>query len=249
MADFGNKSSYGHDVLDIVDATAARKLIAAGKPVYVVNGEDAVDVRHRYQTSAKSPDKKVKRAEKDDFVERKFEYGLTRIDSPDDLAAVQDGKGVPEGMVGVYKNSGKLSQMVYTKTQAGESRLDGEQVTNSHEADEAIHDGDVQRADDLQHKDLRVREKWGFGPIGGLIGATVGMMVGMAVLPHTLALLALGAGAVGGYKGTEILVDRSMVRGQEKFQERQAARQREYDELSARIEREYATRTAEAQPQ
>lgn len=78
MADFGQQSSYGRAVLNPVDANIAHQLMAAGKPVYVVNASRAEDKANAHNT-----EHTVLAIEDFDYVERKLDYNLTRVDKPD----------------------------------------------------------------------------------------------------------------------------------------------------------------------
>lgn len=233
VTDYGNRSSYGHDVLDVIDAPTARRLIAAGKPVYVVNGQEPESIRHRYNVEAQSPDRKVRRDERNEYVERRFEYRL----EPIDFDNVKPGHGVPEGILGVYTHGNEVSQMVYNSAQSGLDRVDGDNRRQGAEAREGVHDLGVERAVPLQTR-AKFHEKTGFGPIGGLLGATVGIILGAAVLgTGGLAILPAAAGAVVGYKGLDRLFSLMDKRAQEKSAERRAALDREIAEIVARHER------------
>ncbi|HEY3997601.1 MAG TPA: hypothetical protein VGO93_01970 [Candidatus Xenobia bacterium] len=240
MADFGGKSRYGHEALQVVDAATARQLMAAGKPIYVVDAEQPTETRHHYNVTAHTPDKKVTRVVADEYSERKMGYGLTRIDKPEQLGEVSQGAGLPEGMVGVYKNGTQVSQIVYGSNQEQMRRIDGDNRSQSSAASEMIKDGSVERAQQLDgQKAFKVHQRTGFGPIGGLMGALVGAAIIGVVFPPAL-LAGMAVGAVGGFFGTERLVEHSMEKSQQKFQERQAARDAEFEATMARIQNEAA---------
>ncbi len=119
VASFGKKSRQGKEALHLIDANIAKNLIASGQTVFIVMGEKITETPHTYTATAKNKEKTVFVQEAHDMLEKQIDYSLTEIKSPEDLTGIKDGKGVPEGMSGVYKDSNSFSQTVYKKYQYG----------------------------------------------------------------------------------------------------------------------------------
>lgn len=195
VGDLGQKSRYGHDVLSPVDAPTARRLLAAGQELYLLTGDAPVDTRHRYESQAASPDGRVKRNEVHEAVERHYQYGLSRIESPDQLQAVEQGQGLPAGLNGVYKNADQVSQVVQTTNQFGLARVDGKFTTRDKDAADTATDPSLspgrpvdQPKIPLSHEDVNAGVA--FGVVGAIIGvgvaALTGLSGGVALIPAFL---------------------------------------------------------------
>jgi len=119
LADFGEKSLQGKEVLQLIDSNKAKELIAAGLPVFVVNGTDVSETPRKYSANADNKARTVALNEVHDLLEKQIDYTLSEIKSPEELADVKDGKGVPEGLQGVYKDGSSYKEIVYNKAQQG----------------------------------------------------------------------------------------------------------------------------------
>ncbi|MHB2021053.1 MAG: hypothetical protein ACYCW6_29295 [Candidatus Xenobia bacterium] len=133
VADLGTRSRYGHDVLNSVSALQASQMLAAGKSVFVVDGDSAVTTPHVYRTAARSLDKHLGEAHSLAFTERSFHYGLTPLHAAADLAGVKNAAGLPSGIDGVYAHGDEVSQIVLRQSQDGKGTVfdNGAEVTRA----------------------------------------------------------------------------------------------------------------------
>jgi len=123
LASFGKKSSDGRAALHLIDSNMAKNLIASGKPVFVLSVTDLKDIPHSYSTEAINKNGTVYDAKAFDFLERKIDYSLSEIKNPEELGNIKEGKGLPEGFYGVYKDGNSCSEVVYDKNQSGGAKF------------------------------------------------------------------------------------------------------------------------------
>ena len=123
LASFGKKSSDGKEVLHLIDSNMAKNLIASGKSVFVLDVTDLKDIPHNYSTHATNKNRTVYEAKSFDFLEKKLDYSLSEIKKPENLGNMKEGKGLPEGFYGVYKDGNSCSEVVYDQNQSGDARL------------------------------------------------------------------------------------------------------------------------------
>lgn len=179
VAALGNRSAYGHDVLDLVDADTARKLMAAGKPVFVVNGEGVQDVPHRLSVDARSPDRQRINIEAHDYTERQFNYSLTPLKGPEDFPDIAPADGLPQGMTGVYRHAGQVSAPVYRQSQEDARELGKTRNTHAREDFEQASAADVARGGRVG---TVITHHLNFRAIGTLLGAAAGEVLGLALV-------------------------------------------------------------------
>lgn len=201
LADFKNSSRYGHDLLDSVDAATARKLLASGYTVFVLEGKSVEDVVHRFKADSKSEDGKVKHSEQHEVIERRLAYGLTEITKPEDLPKVKEAQGLPASFSGVYKNSDLTPQIVHTDNQVRWARVDGkwtrrDQSHTGVSLDKSLRTDELDNVTvPLTHGDVNAGVAFAFA--GGMLGAGI---AAMAALPAGFALIpAAITGAIGYY--------------------------------------------------
>lgn len=123
VASFGKKSSDGKKVLHLIDSNMAKNLIASGKSVFVLDVTDSKEIPHNYSTCATNKNGTVYDAKSFDFLEKKIDYSLSEIKTPEDIGNIKKGKGLPEGFYGVNKDENSCSEVVYDKNQSGDARL------------------------------------------------------------------------------------------------------------------------------
>ena len=124
VADLGQKSLQGKAALNLIDPNKAKELIASGKPVFIVNGEKVIETPKTYKAKASNKGRNVALNEFHDLLEKEIDYSLQEIKSPEDLSDIKDGKGIPEGLLGVYKDERSYKEIVYNKAQQGFFRAD-----------------------------------------------------------------------------------------------------------------------------
>jgi len=109
LADFGESSRYGKPVLQMVDVNRAKNMLASDQDVFVLNGEEAVDTHQSYRATSRSARGGNYSVENTSYVQREFDYTLTKLDDPEDLDSVKPAEGLPEGIYGVYRDEKSLS--------------------------------------------------------------------------------------------------------------------------------------------
>lgn len=110
MADFGGRSKYGKRVLHRVDTITARRLLAAGKPLYLINVTGFQEKAHHHKSVATRNDGDVVRTLEQGYVERTVSYTVR----PFELASNQipDGKGLPLGLIGVDADATTFTDVI-----------------------------------------------------------------------------------------------------------------------------------------
>lgn len=119
VADAGLKSRYGHDLLSQIDSSTATVLLDKGVPVYIVNGQEVNDQPHYFESNSRSHNGKQIGRTRIDYVERNFQYGLSRISSDKDVAEAEDHIGIPSGIQAVYTHGDEISE--YTEMKGSRS--------------------------------------------------------------------------------------------------------------------------------
>lgn len=118
VADLGQHSNYGLKALQLVDAGAAVELASRGRPVFVVNGQSPTDQPHHLRTTAYTRTKNEVVVDDYQYVDRKFDYTLTplaRLEQAEPKAC-----GLPEGLVGVYRDTNSYVQSVERRSEQGQ---------------------------------------------------------------------------------------------------------------------------------
>ena len=201
VADFGQKSHYGYQVLNLVDDLTAAKLIKGGKDVYAVSGSSA-DVKHTLEVSGTNERGSQRLEQSGTYIDRTYDYTLTPLKSEESLDHIPDGEGLPEGMVGVYKNFDSCSVSIATDSQTGYGMVDGEQSANTHEfrrfsRDRSLDLGSRNKAQVVTKSSINVRD---LVTLSGVLG---GMLTGMHLAPAVKAAGLMG-GVIGGVAGREL---------------------------------------------
>ncbi|MBI2263847.1 MAG: hypothetical protein HYU64_01530 [Armatimonadetes bacterium] len=124
VADFAQKSTYGSPVLNIINAGLAASLVASGKPVYVVDVKDVSNKLHSYTASASSKNKLTRMENRYDYNEVTFGYSLQTIRVPGDIAAMGEKRGIPRGILGVFKEASACAQIVSLEKEEELDRVD-----------------------------------------------------------------------------------------------------------------------------
>lgn len=201
VADFGQKSRYGYETLNFVDATSAAKLIAAGKPVYAVAGESQ-DTKHSYKVVAANVRSTTRRQIHKAYVERDYNYELHPLTGPESFQELPEGEGLPEGFTGVYKEQGSCSQIMATDAQNGFGTVGKNSSRKTFDYSRMTRDGQL----DLGSQDSARVIHTGSVNIRDLVmmtGIAGGMITGMSLFPGVPFAAAAG-GAIGGVAGREL---------------------------------------------
>ena len=202
VADLGQRSEYGYDVLNQVDAITAARLMKADKPVFLLDGKSS-DKIHTLDVSAYNNRSTVRRHDSDSYLERTYDYTLTAL-TEEGLQAEQslDGQGLPEGFHGVYKNAGSCALVMGEDEQAGLGVTGKNTRHTSFNQRRVTRDGSI----DLGAKDkarvittasVNVRDVIMMG------GVLAGMLTGMGVAPGVPHAALIG-GVTGGVLGREL---------------------------------------------
>ncbi|MCA9781110.1 MAG: hypothetical protein KC800_30530 [Candidatus Eremiobacteraeota bacterium] len=201
VADLGQRSEYGFDVLNQVDAITAARLMKADKPVFLVDGRSS-DMTHTLDVSAFNNRSTVRRHDSDSYLERTYEYALTPLTK--EVLAEQglEGQGLPEGFHGVYKNAGSCALVMGEDEQAGlgvtgknyrHTSFSNRRVTR----DQSIDLGSRDKARVITTASVNVRDVIMMG------GVLAGMLTGMGLAPGAPQAALIG-GVTGGVLGREL---------------------------------------------
>lgn len=200
VADFRQKSEYGHEVLNLVDSLTAARLIESGKDVYLVDGTSK-DVNHSLEVVASNNRSSVRRHESDSYLERTFDYTLTPLDRQN-LDFETKGQGLPEGFQGIYKNRSSTSLVIGEDNQAGVGVTDQNYSKTSFDyrrvtRDQSIDMGSRDKARVITTASVNVRD------VITMVGVAAGMLTGMGLSPG-VPTAALVGGVAGGVIGREL---------------------------------------------
>lgn len=200
VADFGGKSRYGQPVLSQIDAQVAAKLMSAEQSVYALAGTTE-DTEHSLKVNAANQRSTVRKAQVNTYVERKFDYQTTEL-NPQNITALPEGEGLPEGMFGVYKDQNSCSISIAKDDQRGYGKVSSNRNTTSFHsrrvfADPSVDLGRADQAEVYTTSSVNVRD---LVMMGGILG---GLLTGMGVSPGVPEAALLG-GVVGGVVGREV---------------------------------------------
>jgi hypothetical protein len=200
VADFGQRSEYGIEVLNRVDSLTAARLMKGEKPVYVLDGESQ-DTKHTLEVVAKNNRSTVRRHDSDSYIERTFHYSLTPLDK-ESLQAGFAGEGLPESFQGVYKGRESCALIVGLDEQAGVGiagkNFDKTSFSSSRVVrGQNVNLGSTDKARVVTRSSINVRDVITMG------GVALGMVSGMALSPGVPHAALIG-GAVGGVFGREL---------------------------------------------
>ena len=202
VADLGQRSEYGYDVLNQVDAITAARLMKSDKPVFLLDGKSS-DKTHTLDVSAYNNRSTVRRHDSDSYLERTYDYTLTPL-TEKGLQAENSlgGQGLPEGFHGVYKNAGSCALVMGEDEQAGlgvagrntrHTSFNNRRVTR----DGTIDLGATDKARVITTASVNVRDVIMMG------GVLAGMLTGMGVAPGVPQAALIG-GVTGGVLGREL---------------------------------------------
>lgn len=204
VADLGGQSDYGKPALHPVQALQAAELLASGHSVFLISGKTE-DRQRSLEIDSKNHERTMIHHEKHQFVERKFDYQLRPLHTPQDLADVPAGQGLPEGMMGVYANESSFTTVVSQRDarQQMEFQKDGHsnQVWEQRKALDPSADLGV------AGPNYRVRTLMNVTPLLTMTGALVGGLAG-TVLGNQYTLLSMVAGGLAGRQAGRMLTDR-----------------------------------------
>lgn len=200
VADFGQKSEYGYEVLNPVDSITAARMMESGKDVFMVSGSSH-DTKHTLDVVASNNRSTVRKHHSSSYVERTYDYTLTPL-VKEQLESSPQGEGLPEGFHGVYKNHQSTSLVMGEDDQAGvgvtdknyrKTSFDYRRVTR----DKNVDMGSQEKARVITTASVNVRD------LVTMVGVLAGMVTGMSVSPGVPTAVLLG-GAVGGVAGREL---------------------------------------------
>lgn len=200
VADFGQKSEYGYEVLNPVDSLTAARLMESGKEVFLVTGSSK-DTKHSLDVVASNNRSTVRKHHSSSYLERTYDYTLTPLEK-EQLETSPQGEGLPEGFHGVYKNHLLTSLVMGEDDQAGMGVTDKDYNKTSFDyrrvtRDQNIDMGSQEKARVITTASVNVRD------LVTMVGVLAGMVTGMSVSPGVPTAVLLG-GAVGGVAGREL---------------------------------------------
>jgi hypothetical protein len=200
VADFGQKSEYGYDVLNQVDSLTAARLMQQDMRVYLLDGESQ-DNEHTLDVVAKNNRSTVRRHDSDSYLERTYDYSLTPL-TEESLKSSPDGDGLPEGFHGVYKNQRSCALVMGEDEQAGLGVTGKNSSKTSFHSrrftrDQSVDLGSRDKARVVTTSSINVRDLVMMG------GVLVGMLSGMAINPGVPHAVLIG-GVTGGVVGREL---------------------------------------------
>lgn len=194
VADLGQTSAYGKPALNLADANLTRELLEQGKSVYVVDGKTVTDTPHELHTTATNGLQDEMTATSYAYTDRTFDYTLTPLKKPDDLAGVpDDGKGLPDGFLGLYRDETSFTQALIRREESGHRQVSRE--TDHRE----MHEEETSQVEGAHLKESPVRstlDKLVFRSTRPyVITAAIygGVACGLAGLPPVVGVAAAGA--------------------------------------------------------
>ena len=114
LGDLGGKTRYGKPALQLLEANQAKELLGRGRSVHLVDVVDLQKVEHRLDTEANSGIHHKKSLKSYRYTEDQIEYRLREITKPEDLSTIEDGRGLPDSILGVQ--SDRLSEARVRRT-------------------------------------------------------------------------------------------------------------------------------------
>lgn len=168
LADLGQKSRYGYQVLNLVNSDTARRLVSAERPVFAVAGESH-DEEHEYSVSASNHGSTEMLLKEGVSVDRTYDYQLKAIKTPQDLEELPQGEGLPEGFNGVYRNLNSATLSVGHDEQQAALQVSKNRTHTSQNARRVQRDANL---------DLGSERKFSISTFKTLNGARTGMLLG-----------------------------------------------------------------------
>jgi hypothetical protein len=128
VASFGQTSRYGKAAVNVVDAATARGILAASRSsesrLYVVSVQDVRASAHTYSVDSRSLNRTSAHVKnRSDYTTTTVDYDLRPILEASDLDTVPSGRGVPPGLLGLYRDGGSFSPVVQRDNRS-EMRMD-----------------------------------------------------------------------------------------------------------------------------
>jgi len=208
VADLGATSLYGRPTVQAVDANLARLLIDKGQPVFAVTGDKPQDVPHTYSLSGTTPGGNLSVSRTGDWLERKLDYTLTPLQSPADLQKVpEEGHGLPEGFLGLYREGGTTSERVFTQKLTLSGEL-GKNFERTHrESQQSSRDASVKMGRQLNGT---ISSFLPLPHLGAAFGAASAGFAALAAFGNTnpgASALLMAAGGLGGWHLATALMD------------------------------------------
>jgi hypothetical protein len=118
LGDLRGKTRYGKPALQLLEANQAKELLGRGRSVHLIDVLDLQKVEHRLDTEANSGIHHKKSLKSYRYTQDRIEYRLREISRPEDLSTVEDGRGLPDSMLGVPSGEQTFSQTVYQKQES-----------------------------------------------------------------------------------------------------------------------------------
>lgn len=202
LASFGQQSRYGEEVLTLVDATLAARLINADRPVYAVGGETN-DKTQSYEVTAKNSRSTVRREIDKSIVERTYNYNLHKLERDvNSLDELPEGEGLPAGFNGVYKDGEPCTMVVGSDAQDGFGAVSKTSSKSTYDSartlrDSSLNMGATDKAKVHKVSSMNVRD------LIMMVGIAGGMMAGMSLFPG-VPEAALAGGVLAGVGGREL---------------------------------------------
>lgn len=201
VADLGERSRYGFEVLSPVDARSAAKLLANEKEVFAVSGK-ASDTKHTLQVTSANQRSTARAAQNGAYVERHFDYQLSPVESSTDFRQLPKGEGLPDGFHGVYKNHSTTSLVVGSDEQFGYGLAEPDRRSEFFASHRVLKDQslDFGAPDQAKVKTTRAMNVRDLVTMGGVLA---GMVAATGLAPGVPEVALMGA-VVGGVAGREL---------------------------------------------
>ena len=211
VADLNSHSKEGHQVLNLVSATAAAKLLQADVDLYAVVDGESSDKSRELRISAINPDRSHAYSESAQYMERSYSPELRKIDSPELLDSLKvKGEGLPQGFGGLYKNEEETKLVVSRDLERSDVFISEERTSSkfkfrSESADSSISEPVRGRARLTTKKSY---ESSNFRSLGLVFGLITGVSVAARLLPiaatGSIIPVAIGLSLAGGLVGREV---------------------------------------------
>ena len=198
LADLGQKSRYGYEVLSPVTASTAAQLLESDTEIFAVSGKSS-DQTHTLEVIARNQRRTSSGATSATYIERTFDYQLKQLKAADDLKDLPKGQGLPEGFSGTYKNLESCSLTVGMDRQEGHGIIENKSNSRAFSSkrsdrDQRLDLGPSNKAEINFKRSLNVRDLSTMGGVlAGLVAATT-----LAPGQPSIALMSAVAGGVAG---------------------------------------------------
>ncbi len=194
VADLGGMSDYGKPSLHLVTALQAVELLASGVEVSLVSGEHK-DLVRTLEVDCGNRERSRSHHERHQFVERQYGYELLRLAEPKQLSSLPSGEGLPEGMLGVLRDSRETVAIVGQSDQNQEIAIAENSTQQAFVYQRRVAAPNLElEPNSPQYSIVKHRN---FVPLATVSAAALGGLVAQSINPAAGLVGMVGAGLLG----------------------------------------------------